>query len=40
MAQYTFSDFVKENKAPREAAFIGVYNNAGTRVGEIQLGDL
>ena len=40
MAQYSFTDFVKTNIAPKEAKYIGVYNNAGNRVGEIPLGEL
>ena len=40
MAQYSFTDFVKTNIAPKEAKYIGVYNNAGDRVGEIPLGEL
>ena len=40
MAQYSFTDFVKTNIAPKEAKYIGVYNSAGDRVGEIPLGEL
>ena len=40
MAQHTFSDFIKNNVAPREAKYIGVYDSGGNRVGEIPIGDL
>jgi hypothetical protein len=40
MAQHTFNDFIKNNVAPREAKYIGVYDTSGNRVGEIPIGDL
>lgn len=40
MAQYTYNKFIKANTAPSQAKFIGIYDSGGTRVGEIQLGDL
>ena len=36
----TYSDFIAENVAPKEAKRIGVYNSKGNRVGQIPLGSL
>ena len=40
MAQFTYSDFIPGNKAPKDAKHIGVYNALGERVGEVPLGSL
>lgn len=40
MAQYTYDKLLKENTAPKEARYIGVYDSGGMRVGEIPLGHL
>lgn len=40
MAQYTFSDFISEQTAPKEAHHIGVYDSNGDRVGIINIGAL
>ncbi len=40
MANHVFSDFIKQQVGPPGAAYIGVYNSQGERVGEIPIGDL
>lgn len=40
MAQFTYDKFINCNSAPKNAAFIGVYNADGDKVGEIPLGSL
>ena len=40
MAQYTYNEFIKQNIAPTNAKYIGIYNSSNERVGEIPVGDL
>lgn len=40
MAQFTYNKLIRQNKAPRNAACIGVYDSQNRRIGEIPLGML
>lgn len=40
MANHVFQDFIKQQVGPPGAAYIGVYNSQGIRVGEIPIGAL